>query len=707
MIDQANIIHWCGKGKPWEENGLFKELWRPYDVRNVEVKKSDHTKNNPAKNDSVHFLVPFKELGSSIVRCNQVREQMAIHSDLSLGSILETNKVIERGHYHEKDESEVINELSDIKNSIVFCIWSYNSTYINKLKENNNILILDMIDGFMYDDKIMDHLDLFDAIIVNNKSMRNFILDSLDNPPPIYPIYHFWDPRLDGIPSYEHDELKLGYFGGVSSIEKNLEKAKYLFQSHKIEVIDSECGIRMTDLINADYEGALFYSKNHLIRNTENIKPEYFTLFNCHLSIRDHSTQEYKYKTNAKISTAAVLGHNIICSRDRTNTELLPADYPYFVDSAELVYIENAIKKAKDTFDTDTWYYGLECMRRLKERTSPARIISDYEMLCRDITAQKLLKENISNVQKETKNRIVLFTSNFGKYDEPNDVSTIPGIDFIYIGDYDHEFGQNSWEIIKSDLLHTDFVKSNRYLKIRALDFFGCYDIIIYVDANITVRSNGLLDFIQQELSESDFAAFEHPQRSCIYEELNELGVLKKASSTTLMEFKNYLLDNNFPTDFGLTWNAVLLRRNTEEVKRLCSQWWSDFIKAGLNRDQVTLMNNVFKRDFNMNIMPLRKPLSNDQKLSMIPDLDYGLLTNMNRFFVRKLGGRHIGKVKYKEDEENVLIYELNTGSAEVKGIVHPTPQTISATNLKLLVKALTSEPPSQVVRNVVKRIFK
>jgi len=81
--------------------------------------------------------------------------------------------------------------------------------------------------------------------------------------------------------------------------------------------------------------------------------------YNCHFSVREENTNEFKYKPNTKLSCASATDSNIILSRDSSFIELLDEAYPYYAKS-DLKSVEDMVKY--------TWY-------------SPSAIFKIYEYI--------------------------------------------------------------------------------------------------------------------------------------------------------------------------------------------------------------------------------------------------------------------------------------------------------------------------------------
>ena len=106
--------------------------------------------------------------------------------------------------------------------------------------------------------------------------------------------------------------------------------------------------------------------------------------FNCHLSIRREG-REWKYKPNCKVSTAAVCGAALITTRDETSVELLGADYPFYCADSGRDEVARVIAEAERELGGPRWQLALERLSRVRELTSMARELDDYEALFRKL----------------------------------------------------------------------------------------------------------------------------------------------------------------------------------------------------------------------------------------------------------------------------------------------------------------------------------
>ena len=96
---------------------------------------------------------------------------------------------------------------------------------------------------------------------------------------------------------------------------------------------------------------------------------------------------------------------------------------------------------------------------------------------------------------------------------------------------------------------------------------------------------------------------------------------------------------SGFPSNYGLTWNFVLIRKNTPELADLMERWYQETLVT--YRDQLSLMYVLWKGGLELNTLQINPTRS-------IPrcdyDRDYGLLPGINQFFCRPQGGVHRNK---------------------------------------------------------------
>ena len=207
---------------------------------------------------------------------------------------------------------KIVNNLN-FHNKICIIIREYiNNKYdIIKLKNNNNILILDILDSSV---NCFKH-KYFDGFIINNKYMEKYFKI------PTFLIYHHIDIKFfEQIKIIKSDEIKI-YFCGSEDKTFYYKKFKELGINH----------VKISDLIKNGYDGKI--------------------MFSCrkgYISSGDHHKVPGEWETSAKLATCCYFNNLFITSKYPVSLELLGADYPYYIPENNICDVENIIKKCKN-----------------------------------------------------------------------------------------------------------------------------------------------------------------------------------------------------------------------------------------------------------------------------------------------------------------------------------------------------------------------
>ena len=117
----------------------------------------------------------------------------------------------------------------------------------------------------------------------------------------------------------------------------------------------------------------------------------------------------------------------------------------------------------------------------------------------------------------------------------------------------------------------------------------------IWVDANIFLKVSP--EKLIQQLGHKDIAVIRHPNRTCIYDEANEVIKKNLDDCQIVKEQINRYKINGFKKNQGMAMCGVIIRKHTESMAKLNEQWWSEICR-GSSRDQISF-NYVFKKEIN------------------------------------------------------------------------------------------------------------
>jgi hypothetical protein len=251
------------------------------------------------------------------------------------------------------------------------------NTYVHQ----SNINILDVVDKYLYYKSDIESgikQGLYQKVIVNSVSMRDEFHKKYSRYiGSIHVIRHHWDPRLERTKTLNSGKLIFGYMGSILSLEhtNNFLHYRKLKDKYNIIFYDTDSGRDVTNYIKQDNFSFFSLGQKH---NGNNMPAS--VSFNCDINIREYNTPVSKYKTTAKVATAAALGHNILTTLDSANTDVLPADYPFILRDTNLSSICDMMNIIKKDFEGNKtlWNKGLGIMAELKSRLDLNVIKNDY-----------------------------------------------------------------------------------------------------------------------------------------------------------------------------------------------------------------------------------------------------------------------------------------------------------------------------------------
>ncbi len=265
-----------------------------------------------------------------------------------------------------------------VKNAIIIWIGPHRHKYrIDK----SNINILDVVDKYIRQKKICENtLNQYHGIIVNSYKMRDYFVKNLKYLKKIKVIPHHWDPRF-ATTQTESPKLCFGYMGSIKSLPRypNFLYFQYFGGKYPIEFFDTEIGRSVTDKIQSEINYPIIFSENNIPKKV---------LFNCDISLRPKDSQVYRFKTTAKIATAAALGHNIITTDDWAVQDILPDDYPFLIKDISKENIDKMFQTIIDDYQGEgiLWKKALKMMEDVREKLSIEKVVLLYTDLIKEFS---------------------------------------------------------------------------------------------------------------------------------------------------------------------------------------------------------------------------------------------------------------------------------------------------------------------------------
>ena len=216
--------------------------------------------------------------------------------------------------------------------------------------------------------------------------------------------------------------------------------------------------------------------------------------------------------------------------------------------------------------------------------------------------------QTISNFIKLKK---VVYTSIIGNYDKLKFINKQEGWDYIaFIEPYNSDqYKDTNWTVlpIPEDIKNLEVnneIKKQRYIKTHPHLLFKDYYLSLYIDGSCSIIGD-INQFVLRIIKPKYYIYMvEHPDRNSIYEEFKGAIKYKKEKKNMIQILYNRYIKENFPKDFGLVENNVIIRRHNEkECIELMEEWWKE-IKSNSHRDQLSFNYVLWKTGKKIKYIP-------------------------------------------------------------------------------------------------------
>ena len=196
-----------------------------------------------------------------------------------------------------------------------------------------------------------------------------------------------------------------------------------------------------------------------------------------------------------------------------------------------------------------------------------------------------------------SKNKFAVYTCITGGYDDLIEPKVVPdNMDFICFTD-DETLTSEHWKIypIPSELDELSQVKQQRFMKILAHKWLSNYDESLWIDGNMEVIDD-INKFIKKfDLSSQTIAIARHPQRDCIYDEVNAVLRARKDTKKITDPIVKRYEEEGFPRHFGLVETGIIYRKHNDPTCKKIMEAWAEELKNGSHRDQLSFNYVLWK----------------------------------------------------------------------------------------------------------------
>ena len=206
---------------------------------------------------------------------------------------------------------------------------------------------------------------------------------------------------------------------------------------------------------------------------------------------------------------------------------------------------------------------------------------------------------------KKRVDKLVIYTANFGNYDDLKDPLFIDK-DIKYICFTDNmDFVSDVWEVRYIDIDKKENIALLvSYYKLFPFKLFKDYDVSVWVDSKFQIIGD-LRVYIEEYQKDCSMLCFPHFSRDCIFDEAVECLHIGKGDPIMLGgQIYKYFMEN-YPKHNGLYEGGCLVRWHKDiRMQNIMYDWWKEINKYSC-RDQVSLPYICWKNNYRIDISDL------------------------------------------------------------------------------------------------------
>lgn len=151
--------------------------------------------------------------------------------------------------------------------------------------------------------------------------------------------------------------------------------------------------------------------------------------------------------------------------------------------------------------------------------------------------------------------------------------------------------GVNVWEqrdVLKFSAIDNLYNRRNaKPYKILSAIMFPQYEYIIWEDGNHQLKKDPDL-IIEEYGADIDFLLFKHPDRKCLYQEMNAVVQWQLDYPNNVENQFRLYKSLNMPEQYGLFEMSTFIVKTSDAVKELQLMWWEQICRFS-SRDQISL----------------------------------------------------------------------------------------------------------------------
>jgi hypothetical protein len=137
--------------------------------------------------------------------------------------------------------------------------------------------------------------------------------------------------------------------------------------------------------------------------------------------------------------------------------------------------------------------------------------------------------------------------------------------------------------------------RTARWHKVNSHVLFPETENVVWFDGSQRVKSIAVhSELVVPGLDKHDIATFKHPERICVFQELQACKKLKKDNDLLMESQVAMYRKDGYPPFNGMVETACLLRRHSPDVVRFNKLWWEQ-IRQHSYRDQLSFNYVLWK----------------------------------------------------------------------------------------------------------------
>jgi hypothetical protein len=128
------------------------------------------------------------------------------------------------------------------------------------------------------------------------------------------------------------------------------------------------------------------------------------------------------------------------------------------------------------------------------------------------------------------------------------------------------------------------------------------YDYYIWHDNYAEVQTHPYI-IVKDYLKENLFGLFRHPQRNCVYQEIETIRQYRADHEHNIDAFRHFLENNKYQQEMGLFELSSFIYKNCFNVNAFMLAWW-ELINRFSSRDQLSFPYLINKYQIGYTVLP-------------------------------------------------------------------------------------------------------